>query len=266
MQISESCSTAPSYMVQRKRKALFQLKKLAIMLAIWKSESRTIQLGNARKTLLGWRKLAVQRAVISFFTKTELYDRKKLMALLSGNRRIFVFPLHYHPEASTSTDANFLPRDVELAIVIANALSATDTLVVKTHPSHSAGLSVADRNLLRSHPNIKLVDQYSGGHILEFATALITINSTMMFESFDLGVPVGTFGRTPLDQFSGEMQPTRLTLDDSLKQQIEDLQRQAPRNQGNLARSLYRRLVYYKSPRDLTPQDLRKIAQLINKP
>jgi hypothetical protein len=107
----------------------------------------------------------------------------------------FFFPLHMPGEAQTLIRGGQYPDDIELAINIAKIIPEGATLVVKEHPGYEGWKQLFDLRRLSVFPNIRLIKSTVSSHeLIMKAKAVITINSSVWFESFAFEKRVFCFG------------------------------------------------------------------------
>lgn len=107
----------------------------------------------------------------------------------------FFFPLHMPGEAQTLIRGGQYPDDIELAIRVAKIIPEGATLVVKEHPGYEGWKQLFDLRRLSVFPSIYLIKSTISSHeLIAKANAVITINSSVWFESFAFEKKVFCFG------------------------------------------------------------------------
>ena len=107
----------------------------------------------------------------------------------------FFFPLHMPGEAQTIIRGGQYPDDVELATRLAKIIPDSSTLVVKEHPGYEGWKQLFDLRRLLVFPNVYLIESTVSSHeLIAKAKAVITINSSVWFESFAFEKRVFCFG------------------------------------------------------------------------
>lgn len=107
----------------------------------------------------------------------------------------FLYPLHYHPEASTSILAADYIDEFSVIQAIAFRLPAHVKLVVKEHPSATALQPYAFYRALDALPNVELVGPgLNSKSLARSAIGVICLTSTLGFEAAALNKPVICLG------------------------------------------------------------------------
>lgn len=108
------------------------------------------------------------------------------------------FPLHMPGEAQTIVRGGREADDVALALKVADVLPEDMVLVVKEHPGYEGWKKISDLRKLLSQPNIFLVRSDISSHkIIEESKVIVTINSSVWFESIFFEKEIFTFGIGP---------------------------------------------------------------------
>lgn len=109
--------------------------------------------------------------------------------------KYFLYPLHYHPEASTSVLASDYIDELSVIQSIAFRLPIDVKLVVKEHPSATALQPLSFYRALDALPNVELVaPELNSKELARGAIGVICITSTLGFEAAALNKPVICFG------------------------------------------------------------------------
>lgn len=114
------------------------------------------------------------------------------------SQRYYFYPLHLEPEAVVLYHAHGLyTNQIKLIQNIAAQMPPGVLLYVKDHP-HDHGYRAADDYLvLKSIPNVRLLDSaISGKEVIAHSIGVITQTGTPGFEALLLGKQVFTFGKT----------------------------------------------------------------------
>lgn len=107
----------------------------------------------------------------------------------------FLYPLHFHPEASTSVYAADFIDELSVIKAIAFRLSTGMQLCVKEHPSAVALQPLSFYEQLAALPNVKLLGP--GVHTKELirrSSGVVCLTSTVGFEAAVLNKPVVVLG------------------------------------------------------------------------
>lgn len=109
--------------------------------------------------------------------------------------KYFLYPLHFHPEASTSVLASDFIDELSVIQAIAFRLPLDVKLVVKEHPSATALQPLAFYRALDALPNVELVGPgLNSKELARKSLGVICITSTLGFEAAALNKPVICFG------------------------------------------------------------------------
>lgn len=129
---------------------------------------------------------------------------------LPESEKYILYPLQYHPEASTSVFAKNFDDELITIRNIAFNLPMDYILYVK---EHKAALGIRDRQFYRqisAIPNVKLIshDRNTKDLILN-SKGVITLTSTVGYEAVIMGKPVIVLGRVFYEQAYGVYRPKR---------------------------------------------------------
>ena len=126
--------------------------------------------------------------------------KKKYDKLPKSGEGYFLYPLHFHPEASTSVLAKHFNNEYELIRNIAFSLPHGFKLYVKDHISAYGFPSLAFYNRLKLLPNIVLLSPFEDTKsLIKGSTAVLTLTSTVGYEALILEKPVIVFGNVFYD-------------------------------------------------------------------
>ncbi|MBD8552718.1 capsular polysaccharide export protein, LipB/KpsS family [Sphingomonas sp. CFBP 8764] len=130
----------------------------------------------------------------------------------------FLYPLHFHPEASTSVLAPDFIDELSVIRAIAFRLPVNVKLVVKEHPSATALQPLSFYRALDALPNVELVAPgLNAKELARRSLGVICITSTLGFEAAVLNKPVICFGDVLFGYFPNvRMVDSYTTLDDTL--------------------------------------------------
>lgn len=107
-----------------------------------------------------------------------------------------LFPLHMPGESQTLVRGYPFINDVEVLQQVSLALPSEYVLVVKEHPGYEGWKSLKELDVIKSLPNVYLIRSTVSSHdLIESSKAVVTINSSVWFESLAFNKPVFTFGR-----------------------------------------------------------------------
>jgi len=108
--------------------------------------------------------------------------------------------LHYHPEASTSLYAWWVPDELSLLTIIRRALPVDFQIIVKPHPNAIGQNYRLLNNIRKKIPGTLVIDPDTSNDTIlknEKCKLLITINSTMLLDAIKNKVPSAYFGSGP---------------------------------------------------------------------
>ena len=156
-------------------------------------------------------------AYLSFFTNRIFrMVKKRLIQYDEANidSNYVIFPLHYHPEASTSLYAWWVPDEFSLLTIIRRALPIDFKIIVKPHPN-AIGQDYQLLNSIRKKiPGALVVNPSTDNEAIlknEKCKLLVTINSTMVLDAIKNKVPSVYFGSGPFPnvQYCKQVNSTR---------------------------------------------------------
>jgi hypothetical protein len=127
--------------------------------------------------------------------KITLWKLDKMFVDPDLEQRYLIYPLHYHPESSTSV---LSPAYVDEDVVIKNiAFNLPDNvlLYVKDHPNAAGFKGLSYYRRICSLPNVRLIDyRFPTNKLLEKSEGVVTLTSTMGFEALLHEKPVYCLG------------------------------------------------------------------------
>lgn len=110
------------------------------------------------------------------------------------NKRFYLYPLHYHPESSTSIQAKYYD-EFNLLKNIAYSLPSDEYLVIKDHISASGYESYNFYKKLSQLPNVILAAPWENAKkLIKQSLGVMTLTSTVGYEAIILNKPVVVFG------------------------------------------------------------------------
>jgi len=105
------------------------------------------------------------------------------------------FPLHMPGEAQTLVRGYPFINDVEVVQQVSLTLPAEFILLIKEHPGYEGWKSMQELNVIKSLPNVVLVNSEISSHdLIDRAEGIVTINSSVWFEALAFETPVITLG------------------------------------------------------------------------
>ena len=127
--------------------------------------------------------------------KIKLKFIKKYHVRPNDTEKFFIYPLHYHPESSTSILSPYYINEAEVIRNISLNLPAGYMLYVKEHPN-AVGYNELDfYKKVHYLPNVKLMSHTL--NVRDFivkSSGVVTLTSTLGFEALILGKPVILLG------------------------------------------------------------------------
>ncbi len=113
----------------------------------------------------------------------------------TSNEAFYLYPLHYHPEASTSLLAREYESEYEVIRNIAFSLPYGTKLYVKDHVSAAGYLDVSFYKKLQQLPNVRIITPSAPTKLMiKHSIGIITLTSTVGYEALLLNKPVITLG------------------------------------------------------------------------
>lgn len=114
--------------------------------------------------------------------------------------QFFLYPVHFHPEASTSVNARWYVDEYPVIKNLAFSLPRGKWLYVKDHPS---AVGYPERSFYRkiaALPNVRLISPEAGTKdLIKRSLGVITLTGTVGFEALVLGKPVWVLGEVFYD-------------------------------------------------------------------
>jgi len=138
--------------------------------------------------------------------KSFLRNVKRRINLLSINKyyeefnkeldeAFYLYPLHYHPEASTSLLAREYESEYDVIRNISFSLPYGSKLYVKDHMSAAGYLSDAFYKKLQQLPNVRIISPNAPTKLMiKHSIGIVTLSSTVGYEALLLNKPVITLG------------------------------------------------------------------------
>lgn len=118
-----------------------------------------------------------------------------LYRLVPRPGRFLLYPLHFHPEASTSVLAPDFIDEMHVIKSIAFRLPSNIRLVVKEHPSAVAMQPLEFYKQLSALPNVDLLSAHvSAKRLARDSVGVVCVTSTLGFEAAAMGKPVIALG------------------------------------------------------------------------
>lgn len=147
------------------------------------------QIGNPLKTHLNLFLRNLRRSIKCRIIKNG-YDEYDI------DQPFFLYPLHFHPESSTSILAGNNLDEYEVIRSIAFNLPEGTSLYVKDHKSAWGYPSLKFYKKLKKLPNVRLIQPDAPTKVLiKNSIAVTTLTSTVGYEALLIGKPVLLFGR-----------------------------------------------------------------------
>ncbi|MNJ17313.1 Capsule polysaccharide biosynthesis protein [compost metagenome] len=143
------------------------------------------------------RKISALRSV-KYFEADDAVDRA------SESEEFYVYPMHFHPESSTSVLSPLYTNEFNNILNISNSLPLGVKLYVKDHMS-AFGIQTSEfYRKVSALPAVRLVKPTQNiKKLMLKSKGLITVNSTAGLEALVLGKPVYLLGRVFYQEFPG---------------------------------------------------------------
>ncbi|MFR0653183.1 hypothetical protein SB719_01080 [Pantoea sp. SIMBA_079] len=153
-------------------------------------EYHSFQSGNPVKTYLNLFLRNVGRKINTLKLRN-YYDASNL-----GKDRFLLYPMHFHPESSTSILSGTYLNEYEVIKNIAFNLPQGYKLYVKDHVSAWGYPSIKFYNDLKKLPNVNILGPNENTKkLIKYSAGVITLTSTVGYEALLLGRKVFLFGR-----------------------------------------------------------------------
>lgn len=150
-----------------------------------------LQMGIPIKSSLIYRLRDIYRLINKRRIK-KLYQKADI--IFSPQNKFYLFPLHYHPESSTSLLAKNYD-EYEVIKNIAFSMKENEILIVKDHISASGFEKFNYYEKIANLPNVVLIKpDINVKSIVRQCNAVITLTSTVGYEAVLLNIPVMLFG------------------------------------------------------------------------
>ncbi len=133
----------------------------------------------------------------NLYRNIKIYRIKSIYTEIDYGSRYLLYPLHYHPESSTSIHCGSYLNELDVIRNIAFNLPEKLKLYVKDHPSAWGYPELSFYKKLKDMPNVDLVSPAAPTkELIKHAQAIITLTSTVGYEALLMGKPVILFGST----------------------------------------------------------------------
>lgn len=191
---------APSYMNASKLGSLTNTSFLGRLLNSEKAKEYRLAL---RSTFAGNLNSLGRSPASKYLTHLGFLIRRRFTSIMQRkpikvpplNKKSVFFPLHFHPEASTSIRAPEFLDEVSLLFFISSHLPEEITLYVKEHPSMAGLRSTAALKRISSLPNVVLLPStFSTTKLIDECGLCVTLTSTAAFEALIRGRPAVVLG------------------------------------------------------------------------
>ncbi len=140
---------------------------------------------------------------IFFYRSKKFYLKDAIVKKHSCNDTFYVYPMHYHPESSTSVLAPSFTSELNNIINISNNLPFGTYLYVKDHKSAIGVQSPDFYKKINALPAVKLVSpNFNIKNLILRSKGVITVNSTAGYEALIIGKPVLLLGSVFYENFS----------------------------------------------------------------
>lgn len=132
----------------------------------------------------------------------KFYINNDELEICSSKERFYVYPIHFHPESSTSVLAPEYTNEYSNIVNIANNLPFGTYLYVKDHKSAKGVQNAEFYKKVSALPNVRLINfDVNIKRLILKSVGVITVNSTAGYEALLLGKPVYLLGRVFYENF-----------------------------------------------------------------
>ena len=200
------------------------------------------------------------KRVINTKKSQRFYVSDKELDKVSIIENFYVYPIHYHPESSTSVLAPEYTNEYNNIINIANNLPFGIYLYVKDHKSAKGVQDWAFYKKISALPNVRLVNfDVNIKNLISKSLGVITINSTAGYEALLLEKPVFLLGRVFYEHFNNV---TKISFSDIRKIKYKDFV-DVSNNFISYRRYLYNASLYINFQQQFTAQEQKQYFQKI---
>ncbi len=161
------------------------------------------QFGNPVRAITKGLRVNLKRK-ISAFRSYQYFESDTDFQSASNREQFYVYPIHFHPESSTSVLSPLYTNEYNNILNISNNLPIGVKLYVKEHISAYGCQSVEFYRKISSLPAVRLIKPSQNiKKIIIKSCGVITVNSTAGFEALILGKPVYLLGHVFYQGFPG---------------------------------------------------------------
>lgn len=137
----------------------------------------------------------IKNYIIKIIFPIKYFILSKFFSESNTNEKYILVPLHYQPEASTSTFAPFFIDQIKHVENLSKSIPGGMKLYVKEHPSMMKDRKIKDYFRLRRIHNVKLIsDKEDTIDLLKGSLGVATLTNTTGLEAIILDKPVFVFG------------------------------------------------------------------------
>lgn len=141
---------------------------------------------------------------ISAARSIRYFDADETVDAASESEAFYVYPMHFHPESSTSVLSPLYTNEFNNILNISNNLPLGVKLYVKDHMSAFGFQTIDFYRKVSALPAVRLVKPTQNiKRLMMKSKGLITVNSTAGLEALVLGKPVYLLGRVFYQNFPG---------------------------------------------------------------
>ncbi|WP_261818007.1 capsular polysaccharide export protein, LipB/KpsS family [Vibrio gallicus] len=134
------------------------------------------------------------RDIKRYFNRKRIQKFYQDSVIFNDNTNYYLYPMHYHPESSTSLLAKF-DNEFEVIKNTAFSLREGEVLLVKDHISATGFEDYDFYRKVSSLPNVMLLKpELNVKELIPKCQAIVTLTSTVGYESVLLNIPVLLFG------------------------------------------------------------------------
>ncbi|MFJ1338376.1 hypothetical protein ACIKP7_09595 [Pseudomonas caricapapayae] len=185
--------------------SLGKIKHVCRLIASWMGTDHfyDYQFGSPLRAIVKGLEVNLKRK-ISAARSIKYFEADETVDFSSENEEFYVYPIHFHPESSTSVLSPLYTNEFNNILNISNSLPLGVKLYVKDHMSAFGFQTSEFYRKVSALPAVRLVKPMQNiKKLMLKSKGLITVNSTAGLEALVLGKPVYLLGRVFYQDFPG---------------------------------------------------------------
>lgn len=185
--------------------SLTKIKHVSRLLSSWVKTDHfyDYQFGSPLRAIIKGLEVNLKRK-ISAVRSFKYFETDSTVERTSASEDFYVYPIHFHPESSTSVLSPLYTNEFNNILNISNNLPLGVKLYVKDHMSAFGFQSSEFYRKVSALPAVRLIKPTQNIKTLMLKSkGLITVNSTAGLEALVLGKPVYLLGRVFYQDFPG---------------------------------------------------------------